>query len=81
VPLSLQEVFSSREEIHKRHKLMDIIMLAICAVMSGANGREVIEQFGKKDRNVFGTGKTAAKYNEITAIPVLFEIKRLHHRY
>ena len=26
---------------------MDIIMLAICAVMSGANGREVIEQFGK----------------------------------
>jgi hypothetical protein len=51
VPLSLQEAFSSREDPRaervKRPKLMDIIMLAICAVMSGANGREVIEQFGK----------------------------------
>jgi flagellar motor component MotA len=46
VPLSLQEAFSSRVERHKRHKLMDIIMLAICDVMSGANG-QVIEQFGK----------------------------------
>lgn len=49
MPLSLQEAFSSREdprvERDKGHKLMDIIMLAICAVMSGANGREVIEQF------------------------------------
>jgi len=85
VPLSLQEAFSSREdprvERDKRHKLMDIIMLAICAVMSGTNGREVLNNLVKTNRNVFRTSKTAAKYNEITAIPVLFEIKRLHHHY
>lgn len=49
--LSLQEAFSSLEdpriERHKRHKLLDIIILTICAVISGAEGWEAIEQFGK----------------------------------
>lgn len=49
--LSLQEAFSSLEdprvERHKRHKLIDIIVLTICAVISGAEGWEAIEQFGK----------------------------------
>jgi predicted transposase YbfD/YdcC len=33
-------------ERHKRHKLLDIIILSICAVISGAEGWEAIEQFG-----------------------------------
>ncbi|MEI6146490.1 MAG: ISAs1 family transposase [Methylococcales bacterium] len=49
--LSIQEAFSSlkdpRVERHKRHKLIDIIVLTICAVISGADGWEAIEQFGK----------------------------------
>ena len=32
---------------HKRHKLLDIIILTTCAVFSGAEGWEAIEQFGK----------------------------------
>jgi len=40
--LSLQEAFSSLEdprvEKRKRHMLIDIIVLTICAVISGADG-------------------------------------------
>lgn len=47
---SLLEAFSSiedpRVDRHKRHKLIDIIILTICAVTSGAEGWEAIEQFG-----------------------------------
>ena len=50
--LSLQEAFSSLEdprvERNKKHKLLDIILLTICAVISGAEGWEAIEQFGKE---------------------------------
>lgn len=53
--LSLQEAFSSLEdprvERHKRHKLLDIIILTICAVISGAEGWEAIEQFGKEQQD------------------------------
>ncbi len=35
-----------RVERHKNHQLMDIIILTICAVISGAEGWEAIEQFG-----------------------------------
>jgi predicted transposase YbfD/YdcC len=53
--LSLQEAFSSlqdpRVERHKRHKLLDIIILAVCAVVSGADGWEAIEQFGKNKQD------------------------------
>jgi predicted transposase YbfD/YdcC len=37
-----------RIERHKRHKLIDIIVLTICAVISGAEGWEAIEAFGKE---------------------------------
>ena len=54
--LSLQEAFSSlkdpRVDRHKRHMLIDIIVLTICAVISGADGWEAIEQFGKKQRGL-----------------------------
>lgn len=50
--LSLQEALSSLEdpriERHKRHQLLDIIILTICAVISGAEGWEAIEAFGKE---------------------------------
>lgn len=48
--LNLQTAFESikdpRVERHKRHKLLDIIILSICAVISGAEGWEAIAQFG-----------------------------------
>jgi len=53
--LSLQEAFSSLEdpriERHKRHQLLDIIVLTICAVVSGTEGWEAIEAFGKEKQD------------------------------
>jgi len=55
VALSLQEAFSSvedpRVERNKRHQLMDIIILTVCAVISGAEGWEAIEQFGNEKQD------------------------------
>ena len=49
--LGLLDAFSSLEdprvERHKRHKLIDIIVLSICAVVSGSDDWESIEEFGK----------------------------------
>jgi hypothetical protein len=46
----IKEHFSKIEDPilgkNKRHKLMDIIVLSICAVVSGAEGWEAIEGFG-----------------------------------
>jgi hypothetical protein len=36
-----------RIERNKRHASIDIIVLTVCAVVSGADGREEIEQFGQ----------------------------------
>jgi predicted transposase YbfD/YdcC len=51
VPLSLQESFASLEDPrvdrNKKHSLLDIIILTLCAVISGAEGWESIEQFGE----------------------------------
>ncbi len=48
--LSLVEHFRTVEDPrlgqNKRHKLLDIIVLSICAVVSGAEGWEAIEEFG-----------------------------------
>jgi predicted transposase YbfD/YdcC len=50
--LSLEESFGKisdpRIDRTKRHKLIDIIVIAICAVICGAEGWEEIEQFGKE---------------------------------
>ncbi len=47
---SILEHFTSlvdpRIERRKRHALADIVLLTICAVVSGANGWEAIEEFG-----------------------------------
>ena len=37
-----------RLERHKLHSLNDIIVLAICAISSGSDGWEAIEDFGKE---------------------------------
>ena len=39
-----------RIERQKRHKLIDILVIAICAVLSGAEGVAAIEDFGHKRR-------------------------------
>ena len=47
---SLIDHFSSlndpRIERNKKHQLIDIVVLSVCAVCSGANGWEAIEEFG-----------------------------------
>lgn len=39
-----------RIERNKKHQLIDIIVLSVCAVCSGANGWEAIEEFGHEKR-------------------------------
>ncbi|GCI73706.1 H repeat-associated protein [Escherichia coli] len=62
------------------HKLSDILLLTICAVISGAEGWEDIEDFGEKHPDstmhslVLGQIKTDEKSNEITAIPELLNM-------
>ena len=41
------QVEDPRVERTKRHRLQDIIIIAICGVISGANGWVEIEEFGK----------------------------------
>ncbi len=52
---SLIEHFSSLEdpriERNKRHMLIDIIMLSVSTIASGAEGWEAIEDFGKDKLN------------------------------
>jgi predicted transposase YbfD/YdcC len=52
--ISLEESFGKiadpRIDRTKLHKLIDIIILAICAVICGAEGWEEIEEFGKEKR-------------------------------
>ena len=40
-----------RVERNQRHNFMDIILLTICAVVSGAEGWEAIEEFGHAKRD------------------------------
>lgn len=50
-PASIMEHFGvlkdPRIERHKQHKLLDIIVIAICAVLCGADGWAAVEAFGK----------------------------------
>ena len=49
-PQSLIEHFSELEdprvERNKKHELIDVIVLCVCAVVSGAEGWSDIEEFG-----------------------------------
>ena len=50
--ISLEDIFGKiadpRIDRTKLHKLIDIIIIAICAVICGAEGWEEIEEFGKE---------------------------------
>ena len=43
---SVMEHFAPRIERGKTHQLLDIVVLAICAVVSDAEGWETIAEFG-----------------------------------
>jgi len=49
---SLLDHFASLEdprvESNQRHALLDIVLLTVCAVVSGADGWEAIEDFGRE---------------------------------
>ncbi|MBI5416536.1 transposase family protein, partial [Candidatus Poribacteria bacterium] len=42
-----------RIERQKLHKLLDIIVITICAVICGADGWEEIEEYGKTKKDWF----------------------------
>jgi len=52
MPASLLDDFATLEdprvERNQRHALLDILLLTVCAVVSGAEGWEVIEEFGRE---------------------------------
>src|SRR2546430_5204565 len=52
LPLDLETYFAAvddpRVERTKRHKLLDIIIIAICGMICGAEGWVEIEEFGKE---------------------------------
>jgi predicted transposase YbfD/YdcC len=53
---SIQDLFSNITEprdTNKRHKLLDIITIALCAIICGCDGWEQIEEFGKAKREWF----------------------------
>lgn len=77
-------VSDPRIERTKEHRLIDIIVIALCSVLCGAEGWTEIEEFGKAVLHsvsawahdagiVLGEIKTAEKSNEITAIPELLK--------
>lgn len=53
-PVSIRKPFASRKIPRlnrcKRHLLTDILVIAICAVIAGANNFPQIEAFGKRPR-------------------------------
>lgn len=51
---SLQEISDPRVERTKRHLLVDILVIAICAVICGAESWEEIAEFGRAKREWFG---------------------------
>ena len=50
---SLQEIPDPRVERTKRHLLVDILVIAICAVICGAESWEEIAEFGRAKREWF----------------------------
>lgn len=42
-----------RDSSRRRHLLLDVLIIALCAVLSGADGWEEIEMFGKSHRDWF----------------------------
>lgn len=57
MPLPLSDVFADlpdpRSEVNRRHLLTDILTIAVCGVISGADGWEDIAEYGRSKRNFF----------------------------
>ena len=47
------ELVDPRIDRHKEHKLIDILVIAICAILCGANDWVAVETFGKAKRGWF----------------------------
>src|SRR5260221_14456544 len=47
------ELADPRIDRHKEHKLIDILVIAICAILCGANDWVAVETFGKAKREWF----------------------------
>jgi len=58
MPLPLSDVFADlpdpRSEINRRHLLTDILTIALCGVISGADGWEDIAEYGRSKKDFFG---------------------------
>jgi predicted transposase YbfD/YdcC len=66
------------------HLLIDILFIAVCAVICGADGFTDMEEFGlakqvwlRKNRLMLGQVKVAEDSNEITAVPPLLRLLTL----
>jgi predicted transposase YbfD/YdcC len=57
MPLPLSDVFADlpdpRSEINRRHLLTDILTIALCGVISGADGWEDIAEYGRSKKSFF----------------------------
>jgi len=52
------ELPDPRIERCRQHELLDIVFLSVCAVLSGADGWEAIEEFGEAKLAWLGFGVT-----------------------
>ncbi|PYG52835.1 DDE family transposase [Rhizobium sp. UGM030330-04] len=74
----LREHFSTLEDPridrNKRHELLDIVLVVICGMLSGADGWEAIEEFGKeKLRGCLGTHfRNSLKIGRLDKVNPLF---------
>src|SRR5688572_16836008 len=57
MPLPITTVFADlpdpRSDINRRHNLVDILTIAVCAVISGAEGWEQIAEYGRSKKDFF----------------------------
>jgi predicted transposase YbfD/YdcC len=57
MPLPITDVFADlpdpRSEVNRRHLLTDILTVAVCAVISGAEGWEQIAEYGRSKEDFF----------------------------
>ena len=75
VPLSMVERFAALENPRtgnaKRHELLDIIVIALCAVICGADNSVEIEVFGKAREDWFG------RFLELLMGPPTIRLRRI----
>ncbi len=57
MPLPIADVFAGlpdpRSSINRRHHLIDVLTIALCAVISGADGWEDIAEYGRSKKGFF----------------------------